>query len=55
VVEDQALLSEVIAEGLAPDFEVVCAATVADGVEGGGGARPLHLQTVKPGRSKAGS
>jgi DNA-binding response OmpR family regulator len=33
VVEDQALLSEVIAEGLAPDFEVLCATTVADGVE----------------------
>jgi DNA-binding response OmpR family regulator len=33
VVEDQALLSEVIAEGLAQDFEVLCAATVAAGVE----------------------
>jgi DNA-binding response OmpR family regulator len=33
VVEDQELLSEVIAEGLAPAFEVMCAATVADGVE----------------------
>jgi hypothetical protein len=33
VVEDQESLSTAIAEGLAPSFEVLCAATVADGVE----------------------
>jgi DNA-binding response OmpR family regulator len=33
VVEDQESLSTVIAEGLAPSFEVLCSATVADGVE----------------------
>jgi len=33
VVEDQDSLFTVIAEGLAPSFEVLCAATVADGVE----------------------
>jgi len=33
VVEDQALLSELVAEGLTPDFEVLCAARVAEGVE----------------------
>jgi DNA-binding response OmpR family regulator len=33
VVEDQESLFTVIAEGLAPSFEVLCAATVADGVE----------------------
>jgi len=33
VVEDEQLMSELIAEGLAPDFEVLCAATVAEGVE----------------------
>lgn len=33
MVEDQPLLSGMIAEGLTPDFEVLCAATVAEGVE----------------------
>jgi DNA-binding response OmpR family regulator len=33
VVEDQEWLSGIIAEGLAPSFEVLCAATVAEGVE----------------------
>jgi DNA-binding response OmpR family regulator len=33
VVEDQELLLELIAEGLTPSFEVLCAPTVAEGVE----------------------
>jgi DNA-binding response OmpR family regulator len=33
VVEDQALLAELIAEGLGQQLEVLCAATVAEGVE----------------------
>jgi DNA-binding response OmpR family regulator len=33
VVEDQALLAELIAEGLGQHLEVLCAATVAEGVE----------------------
>jgi DNA-binding response OmpR family regulator len=33
VVEDQELLLELIAEGLTPDFEVLCAPTVAEGIE----------------------
>jgi len=33
VVEDQALLPELVAEGLTPDFEVLCAPAVAEGVE----------------------
>jgi DNA-binding response OmpR family regulator len=33
VVEDQALLSELVTEGLTPNFEVLCAATVTEGIE----------------------
>lgn len=33
VVEDQEALSGIIAEGLAPSFQVLCAASVAEGVE----------------------
>lgn len=33
VVEDQELLSELIAEGLRQQFEVLCATTVAQGIE----------------------
>ena len=33
VVEDQEALSGLIAEGLAPSFQVLCAASVAEGVE----------------------